>query len=266
MAAGNRGRYLHAGSSLKLDRIVPGMTVTVLGPPTIEQYPNVARQVSRDPEYWMLRLQRALHSAVTHGPSKRPPHASPDASTSRGADTTPHSDVPPGPVRWLMEHLADHQTHSVARLVRALDDALNNTSLILLLEIGGLRMLFPGDAQIENWRYILNRLAEDAELRAKLASIDLYKVGHHGSRNATPRSLHRLWAQRPPDAPRITALMFTLAGVHGSTPATAVPRATLVEALRQVADLYSTDDLPDDQSFLEVVADASGGPFRLVQI
>jgi hypothetical protein len=186
-------------------------------------------------------------------------------STSRDAQAAIPVDVPPGPVRWLVEHLAVHQTRSVARLVRAFDDALNNTSLILLLEIGGLRMLFSGGAQIENWRYTLDRLDDDAELRAKLAGIDLYKVGHHGSRNATPRSLHRLWTQRPPDARRITALMSTLAGVHGTTPATAVPRATLVEALRQVADLYTTDDLPDDQPFVEVVADASGGPFRLVQ-
>jgi len=59
--------------------------------------------------------------------------------------------------------------------------------------------------------------------------------------------------------------MSTRAGVHGTTPATAVPRATLVEALREVADLYSTDDLPDGQSFMDVVADASGGPFRVVQ-
>ncbi len=59
--------------------------------------------------------------------------------------------------------------------------------------------------------------------------------------------------------------MTTRAGVHGTTPATAVPRATLIEALRQVADLYPTDDLPDGQSFLEVAAGASGGPFRLVR-
>ena len=236
----------------------------MLGPPTIKQYPKVAGQVSRDPEYWMLRLQRALHAAVPQErPSTRSRLASTEAPTGHVNVATP-ADVPPGPVRWLVEHLADHQTHSVARLVRALDDALNNTSLILLLEIGRLSMLFPGDAQIENWRYTLNQLNDDTELRAKLANIDLYKVGHHGSRNATPRSLHALWTQRPPDAARLTALMSTRAGVHGTTPATAVPRRTLVEALRQVADLHSTDDLPKGQAFLEVVADANGGPFRVV--
>jgi hypothetical protein len=126
-------------------------------------------------------------------------------------------------------------------------------------------MLFPGDAQIENWRYTLDRLGDDPDLRDKLAGIDLYKVGHHGSRNATPRTLHTLWTQRPADAPPMTALMSTRSEVHGKTPATAVPRDTLVEALRQVAQLLSTDQLPANQPFVEVVADASRGPFRLVQ-
>lgn len=256
MAADQRGRYLCAGASLDLDDIVPGMKVTVLGPPTIEQHRQVTKQVSRDPEYWMLRLHRALLAAAAPGQA---------AAAVPGAIPVVPADVPPGPVRWLVEHLADHQTHSLTRLVHAVDEALNNTSLILLLEIGHLSMLSPGDAQIENWQYTLAQLAGDAGLRAKLGGISLYKVGHHGSRNGTPRSLHKLWTQRPPEAPRLTALMSTRAGVHGTTPATAVPRATLIEALRQVADLYSTDDLPEGQSFLEVAADASGGPFRLVQ-
>jgi hypothetical protein len=63
----------------------------------------------------------------------------------------------------------------------------------------------------------------------------------------------------------MTALMSTRSEVHGKTPATAVPRDTLVEALRQVAQLLSTDQLPANQPFVEVVADASRGPFRLVQ-
>jgi hypothetical protein len=205
----------------------------------------------------MLRLHRALAAAE------------PGAGTTRdnaaaGTPGTKPAEVEPGPVRWLVENLKGQRTHSVARLVRALDDALNNTSLILLLEVGGLRLLFPGDAQIENWRHTLNRLPQDPELAAALTSVDLYKVGHHGSRNATPRSLHQLWTQRPAGAPRMTALMSTRSGTHGETPATAVPRETLVAALREVADLWSTDDLPAGQAFVELVADAAGGPFRLV--
>ena len=43
-----------------------------------------------------------------------------------------------------------------------------------------------------------------------------------------------------------------------------VPRQTLVNALKEVATLFSTDDLPKDSAFLEVVAPATGGPFKPV--
>ncbi|SRR6266508_718869 len=102
----------------------------------------------------MRRLQQSLTAAV-------PPELQPPA------------DIPPGQVRWLVDHLAKHRTHSMTRLVRALDDAMNNTSLILLLEVGKLSMLFPGDAQIENWQFTLDKLAQDGALRNKLAKIDL---------------------------------------------------------------------------------------------
>lgn len=244
---GTSGRYLHAGKALGLARLVPGLKVTVLGPPTLDQDAGVGRQVDEHPEYWMDSLLDSLDAAAP----EEPPRTSP-------------ADVPAGPVRWLVTRLAGQKTHSAARLVRQLDDALNNTSLILLLEVGGVSMLFPGDAQIENWQHTLDRLADDDGLRDRLAGVDLYKVGHHGSRNATPRSLHALWKDRPVDRPRLTALMSTRQGVHGETVATAVPRKTLVDALREVADLHSTDDLPAGQMWVEVVSDAAGGPFRLV--
>lgn len=246
-ADGDKGRYLNAGASLHLDDLIPGLKATVLGPPTLEQDPRVAQQVSRNPEYWMVALRDSLDAAAP----AEPPQTTPD-------------DVPPGPVRWLVEHLTAQKSHSMTRLVRSLDDALNNTSLILLLEVGGVSMLLPGDAQIENWNWTLDKLANDEELKNRLTAIDLYKVGHHGSRNATPRSLHALWKSRLPDAPPLTALMSTRTGVHGKTAATKVPRQTLVNALKEVADLHSTADLNADQKWIEVVSDAAGGPFRLV--
>lgn len=243
-ADGDKGRYLNADASLSLDDLIPGLKATVLGPPTVEQDSRVARQASRHREYWMLALRNSLDAAAPAEPTS--------------------DDVPPGPVRWLVEHLTAQKSQSMTRLVRSLDDALNNTSLILLLEVGGVSMLFPGDAQIENWNWTLDKLANDEELTNRLTAIDLYKVGHHGSRNATPRSLHALWKNRLPDAPPLTALMSTRTGVHGKTAATKVPRQTLVNALQEVADLHSTANLPADQQWIEVVSDAAGGPFRLV--
>ena len=67
---------------------------------------------------------------------------------------------------------------------------MNNTSVILLFEVGA-RPLFPGDAQVENWSYALEDAPDHEATRALLADVDLYKVGHHGSLNATPKKL--LW-------------------------------------------------------------------------
>ena len=62
---------------------------------------------------------------------------------------------------------------------------MNNTSVILLFRIGKVSLLFPGDAQIENWQYALDNKAN----RQLLAGVDVYKVGHYGSLNATPKTL-----------------------------------------------------------------------------
>lgn len=242
-----RGRYLHSGMESGIAEVVPGLAATVLGPPTVDQDPRVAAQREDDPEYWLTALGASLRVVGSAADAEAP------APIAHG----------PGPVRWLIDRLANQRSHSAARLVRDLDDALNNTSVILLLEVGGLSLLFPGDAQIENWRHTLDRLAGDAGLRERLATIDLYKVGHHGSRNATPRTLHALWKTRPADRPRLTAVMSTRRDVHGKND-NAVPQEHLVTALREVADLHSTDDLVDGEEFVELEADATRGPFRLV--
>jgi beta-lactamase superfamily II metal-dependent hydrolase len=40
-------------------------------------------------------------------------------------------------------------------LLRTMDTALNNTSVILQMRIGESLLVFPGDAQIENWSWVL---------------------------------------------------------------------------------------------------------------
>jgi competence protein ComEC len=56
-----------------------------------------------------------------------------------------------------------------------LGDDLNEDSVVLLVEYGGFRALFPGDAGL---------LAE-AWLKGRVGHISLLKIGHHGSRGAT---------------------------------------------------------------------------------
>ncbi len=70
-------------------------------------------------------------------------------------------------------------------LAAAIDNAVNNTSLILVFEVGNQWLLFPGDAQWGAW----NAALVNPKALEILARTTLYKVGHHGSHNATPRKL-----------------------------------------------------------------------------
>jgi beta-lactamase superfamily II metal-dependent hydrolase len=77
-----------------------------------------------------------------------------------------------------------------------LEDFLNNQSLVVLFGWKGKQLLFAGDAQGGNWEYWLydeDVPAEDPtglevskDSKKILRNIDFYKVGHHGSTNATP--------------------------------------------------------------------------------
>lgn len=71
-----------------------------------------------------------------------------------------------------------------------MQSATNNTSLVLAIELaGGDVLLFAGDAQVGNWRSwqdrkwtVDGRTVTGPDL---LACTIFYKVGHHGSHNAT---------------------------------------------------------------------------------
>jgi hypothetical protein len=253
------GEYLYAGSASKISQVVPGLEVEVLGPPTVDQHPDVVNQRSRDPEYWMLYRGLVQSSGLSSLLGSHDTGSEDDADDSEQIGQQPGIApdsllaIPAGPARWLATRLQRQQLHSLQRIVRDLDDALNNTSLLLLLTVGSRRLLFPGDAQIESWRYTLQTLDRDTRLRQRLADVDLYKVGHHGSRNATPRSLVKLWTGERP----LAALLSTRPGTHGTTAATAVPRATLVAALEARADVHSTADLTKGGA-ITVSADVRG--------
>jgi hypothetical protein len=254
-AAEADAEYLAYGDDSKIPGYIPGIGVDVVGPPTVEQWPEVTHQAKvNQEEFWMLTSGLA---ATTKDNSALV--ASDPDTWAPLLDEHRH-----GPARWLLERLDDQRAGSLLRIVRTFDDALNNTSLILLIEAGDRRMLFTGDAQIENWNYVLKGDEDEkrrSTLCAKLSEVDLYKVGHHGSRNATPRSLFNLWdAGNHP----MVCLLSTLPGFHGKTVATAVPRATLLHALRRRSNghLYSTDELPAATPFLHLEASAGGSdPF-----
>jgi beta-lactamase superfamily II metal-dependent hydrolase len=227
-----RREYLSFGLHSLLEEVLPGVTVHVLGPPTLEQSAQILKERSKDQtEFWQFWRKQALASPAREATAEKLfPAAEVVAEIPRWA-------------RWFARRAADVHADSLLELVRILDDAMNNTSVILLLEIGDKRILFPGDAQIENWSYALSH----AEVRALLGTTNLYKVGHHGSRNATPKaSLWPLFTNRSKEksAARLTTLMSTMKDKFGHAESgTEVPRRVLVEEMDAESNLFSTEDL-----------------------
>ena len=66
---------------------------------------------------------------------------------------------------------------------RRLERSVNNTSVFFLLDVQGVRLVFPGDAQEGAWEHVLN----DQNALTLIKNAEFYKVGHHGSHNATPK-------------------------------------------------------------------------------
>ncbi|MFO1067851.1 MAG: MBL fold metallo-hydrolase [Geminicoccaceae bacterium] len=104
---------------------------------------------------------------------------------------------------WFREHyfgvdperqIEDDWLGGAEELALKLDSNTNNTSLVLAFELGtgGKVLLFPGDAQVGNWLSWHDQGwtgADGATVTAKalLGRTVFYKVGHHGSHNATMR-------------------------------------------------------------------------------
>lgn len=245
---GRKGTAVYAshGTRLPLARLLPGVTVKVLGPPTLAQKADIANQKATNQDeywhfhsFWQLRAGTARLRAGTA--------LFPRAETYGAREIPPES-------RWFIRRLRQARGEQLLRIVRAMDDALNNTSLILLFQAGRKRFLFPGDAQWENWEYAIQKN------KADLRTVDFYKVGHHASLNATPRTLWGLFARRGSSAKarRLTTLASTRSNSkHGHRESkTEVPRETLITELRKNSTFRSTQELEGtDRLVLELTFD-----------
>ncbi|MGE3966428.1 MAG: hypothetical protein AB7I09_20195 [Planctomycetota bacterium] len=229
---GARAIYARHGMKIALGRDLPGVKLTVLGPPDLTQTESIRKQRKSDPdEFWHLRAGSSRSNVAASGKS---------AAFARGSKRIPSR------ARWFQRRLDQMYGAELLEIVRSLDEQMNNTSLILLFEVGTKKLLFPGDAQIENWSYALADAPDHQRTLGLLADVDLYKVGHHGSLNATPRQL--LWdafeKRGAKKGRRMKSLLSTMAGKHGSSESrTEVPRGSLVRALKAETDLTSTQGL-----------------------
>jgi len=199
---------------------VTGVRIFVLGPPEDERMLMRARPSSRPGQVYReedhaLALDDALSTAFLAATSgdldpddwQRAEAAKPFAGNFRLARNV----VEANPTRYPFFHErygfdvkdeehwrridTDWQLPAES-LALKLDAATNNTSLVLAIELEstGRVLLFPGDAQVGNWESWheggwseVNGLNKGETLSAEelLRRTVLYKVGHHGSHNAT---------------------------------------------------------------------------------
>jgi ribonuclease BN (tRNA processing enzyme) len=238
--------YASFGTELEIADLLPGVGLEVLGPPTLEQSEAIAEQRDTDPdEFWHLA---ASAGATAGAGADRPPPLFPDADILREGL---HQEA-----RWVIPEIQRMRSEEMLAIVRSLDSALNNTSLILLFEVGDTRLLFPGDAQIENWSYALKTVSNHEEIQERLATASFYKVGHHGSLNATPKTLwnafQRVSEEATPD--RLATMVSSLAGKHGSEDrGTEVPRKVLLAELESKSNFHDTEKLESADKFWDDV-------------
>ena len=92
-------------------------------------------------------------------------------------------------------------------------------------------MLFSGDAEVAAWQAVV----EDNDAASELDNVDLYKVGHHGSNNATPKL--SLWKalsdNRDSDRPLHCVLSTQTTKFAGS-----IPNKTLLQTMLDDDELH----------------------------
>jgi hypothetical protein len=152
-----------------------------------------------------------------------------------------------------------------------LNSFLNNQSLVVLFTIKGKNLLFVGDAQAGNWKHwtfgtddptknTADHMTKDAQ--TILTSLDFYKVGHHGSGNATPKAVVGLMGK---GNQKFAAMCSTQKGVYGRenldpSQGTEVPRDPLMKALADVASVVRSDQVPIKNDGSIVTPAAVTGP------
>ena len=153
--------------------------------------------------------------------------------------------------------IAEAQPAALFTAAKQLDNFLNNQSLVVLFTWNGKTLLFAGDAQAGNWEYWLYDLDTPSkttlgvtptpEGASILGKLDFYKVGHHGSTNATPIAAVAAMGTG------FAAMCSTQADSFGSVEnASEVPRGPLLDALGKKCALVRSDQIKVEFDGLDV--------------
>ncbi|MEA2162770.1 MAG: hypothetical protein QOK37_897 [Thermoanaerobaculia bacterium] len=153
---------------------LPGVKIHVLGPSKDEVV--IAKLVKE--EEMLFRLQQSASEEEAGAPFK-----------PRWVIKTADVNTKPELEQFRLDEKTLKNIHDIGdgsefAAAASTDAQINNTSLMLLFEIGSAVLLFPGDAQWGTWEAALN----DEEWQPLLRKVTFLKVGHHASENATPKT------------------------------------------------------------------------------
>lgn len=224
------GYFPDAFTQAELGDLLPrGVTIHVLGP-------------SRDPK--VIASLDPPSGAAYEPMAPRRQAADEDEQADIGAVPEPFGRAWEAKEADLRSHLGSEELERIKKLaidgsvspleaVFKLDRSINGTSLVLLIEVGDKKLLFPGDAQWGTWKAIL----EHPEARELVRNTDVYKVGHHGSHNATPVD----FVEKVMAADHWTTTSLVSVGPTNYPTWQNIPLAPLLTALGKRGDVVRSD-------------------------
>jgi len=273
--AGVTPKYYQGGDAAKLapDLVKAGLTAQILGPPPIADLDlmklmdlkkGVGQYLTKDaavdtrggaPFGPKWEAQSAI---VRHGRSETlyGPYSFREWVATRHPGA-PVSIQDAKTARAMMEAVLEQsQPGAALTAAKQLNSFLNNQSLVVLFTFKGKKLLFVGDAQAGNWEHWLfdtdtpDKVAGGAiksTAQQILTSLDFYKVGHHGSGNATPKAAVQAMGM---GGRKFATMCSTQADVYGTedpddeTKGTEVPRVPLVDKLASETSFVRSDQIP----------------------
>ena len=259
-------QYYVKGDKPKLPKVLKdaGLTAQILGPP-----PTDAVDFMK-----LMDLKKGVGQYL--GEADDGPATTFDPfGTSWDAEA---SDYPPSAFREFSRESKDAPSAVMEAAIQAaqpdllftaaktLDNFLNNQSLVVFFTFDGKRLLFAGDAQGGNWEYWMyggtpekapSADKIDKDSAAILSDLDFYKVGHHGSTNATPVSAVETMGGK------FASMCSTQEDSFGSVANDSeVPRIPLLEALAKKSTIVRSDQYAITLTGSEVAA-IKGSPKEL---
>ena len=176
--------YYQAGDTPTLPEILvqAGLVARILGPPID---PTLISQMTNTNQQYLAAASEAAGAPPL--PFAQPFWKTPSAYPRQAFE---HYGA-----RRIEKLIGQVQPDVLAAKAQQADNTLNNQSLVVLFTFHGKTLLFAGDAQWGNWENFLyggaygtpGHTGLTAEAKSILGQIDFYKVGHHGSANATPK-------------------------------------------------------------------------------